>query len=294
MTEAELTLYDRILRFSFDEGDATLTFTHRLARENSWTRSYTSRVIDEYKRFIFLAVVASHPVTPSDQVDQVWHLHLTYTRCYWERLCGQVIGAPLHHGPTQGGAEEARKFRCSYAMTLQSYRRYFGHEPPTDIWPDTSIRFGNGLFFKRINVKQNWVIEKHRMTRTAVKIAVLVFAMFSPIYFPSAINGVLNHLGLLSSTSLPSGQNASKAPRDTQPYSQSDDSNGDSFPYLWFAIMIVGFVFTIVFQNKCPECKRLRAMKYNGNDLSATEHEYQCKYCGHREWREDDSACGCG
>ena len=68
MNEAEQALYDRILQFSFDEGNEALTFARRLARETGWTPNYTARVIDEYKRFIFLAVVAGHPVTPSDQV----------------------------------------------------------------------------------------------------------------------------------------------------------------------------------------------------------------------------------
>lgn len=75
-------LYQRIQAFPLDTADARLPFSQRLARDNGWTIEYTHRVIDEYKKFIFLAVVAEHPVTPSDQVDQVWHLHLLYTRSY--------------------------------------------------------------------------------------------------------------------------------------------------------------------------------------------------------------------
>ena len=66
---------------------------------------YTDRVIEEYRKFLYLLASAGHPVTPSDQVDQAWHLHLTYTRSYWEDLCEKTIGKPLHHGPTKGGAE---------------------------------------------------------------------------------------------------------------------------------------------------------------------------------------------
>ncbi|MCX5952813.1 MAG: hypothetical protein NTZ40_04815 [Cyanobacteria bacterium] len=32
--------------------------------------------IEEYRKFVFLALVAGHQITPSDQVDQVGHLHL--------------------------------------------------------------------------------------------------------------------------------------------------------------------------------------------------------------------------
>jgi len=57
-----------------------LPFEARLARENGWCRAYTQRVIVEYKRFVYLAMTAGHVVTPSEEVDHAWHMHLTYTR----------------------------------------------------------------------------------------------------------------------------------------------------------------------------------------------------------------------
>ena len=89
--------------------DAALSFTQRLARENGWSAAYAARVFEEYRRFLYLAVTAPHPVTPSDAVDQAWHLHLTYTRDYWDRLCHEVLRRPLHHGPTKGGREEGAR-----------------------------------------------------------------------------------------------------------------------------------------------------------------------------------------
>jgi hypothetical protein len=58
-------LWRSIQDFSFDEADVTFTFGRRLARENGWTLSYAYRVIEEYRRFVFLAKTAGHPVTPS-------------------------------------------------------------------------------------------------------------------------------------------------------------------------------------------------------------------------------------
>src|SRR5512138_3040100 len=92
-------LLNRIQAFSFDEHECPLPFADRLARENQWSAAHAERVISEYKRFIFLAMVAGHPVTPSDEVDQVWPPHLIYTHSYWERLCAGVLGRPLHHDP---------------------------------------------------------------------------------------------------------------------------------------------------------------------------------------------------
>ena len=91
-------LLERIEAFEFDEGPAALTFTKRLARENGWNVAFAERVIAEYKRFVYLALVAGHPVTPSDEVDQAWHLHMLYTRSYFDRFCGGVLGRQHAHG----------------------------------------------------------------------------------------------------------------------------------------------------------------------------------------------------
>lgn len=160
MNDAQRELYARLVDFSFDEGGEELTFARRVARENGWTPAYAERAIEEYRRFLFLAVVAEHPVTPSDQVDQVWHLHLTYTRSYWDRMCGQVLGQAVHHGPTKGGDAEGQKFEQWYAATQASYQRFFGHEPPPDVWPAAEVRFGDDVHYQRINTRRNWVIPK--------------------------------------------------------------------------------------------------------------------------------------
>ena len=64
-------------------------------------------MIEDYRRFCYLAVAAGHEVTPSDAVDQAWHLHLIYSCDYWEKSCPLVLRADLHHGPTSGDPVEA-------------------------------------------------------------------------------------------------------------------------------------------------------------------------------------------
>jgi len=70
MNEAAQTLYLRIQAYSLDAVGASLSFSRRLARENNWTKEYSQRVMDEYKKFILLAMVSGHEVSPSDSVDQ--------------------------------------------------------------------------------------------------------------------------------------------------------------------------------------------------------------------------------
>jgi uncharacterized protein (TIGR04222 family) len=162
MNAQQQALWTALRDFAFDPPGVAFTFANRLARENGWSEAYARRVIDEYRRFLFVARTAGHPVTPSEDVDQAWHLHLTYSRSYWDELCGKVLGHPFHHGPTQGGDAEAAKFHSWYADTLASYRAWFGAAPPPDIWPAPRARFRDAASFVRVNRRRVWVIPKPR------------------------------------------------------------------------------------------------------------------------------------
>ena len=162
MTEDQKSLWTKIQDFDIDDLDSDFTFTDRLARENGWTMEYAVRVVEEYKKFIFLICIANHPLTPSDQVDQVWHLHLIYTHSYWTDLCKNTIQRVIHHGPTKGGGKEKAKYNNLYEETKRLYQRTFKDEPPNDIWPSSKIRFGE-LRFTRVNRHRNWIIPKFRV-----------------------------------------------------------------------------------------------------------------------------------
>jgi hypothetical protein len=177
LTAQQADLLERIQAFSLDQAGVRLAFSHRLAKDNGWPLAYAQRVIAEYKKFAFLAVIAGHPVTPSDQVDQAWHLHLTYTRSYWDEFCGQVLQMPLHHEPTQGGRTENQKFDSWYSKTLESYQHFFGEAPPADIWPAPEVRFGRDLHFIRINSRSNWVVPKLAITRGAAASAIMLLSL---------------------------------------------------------------------------------------------------------------------
>ncbi|NEQ85031.1 MAG: TIGR04222 domain-containing membrane protein, partial [Moorea sp. SIO2I5] len=153
-------LYQRLQAFSLDDPDAKFPFSKRLARENRWSFNYTQRVIEEYKKFAFLAVVAGHPVSPSDPVDQVWHLHLTYTHSYWDEFCPNILQTPFHHQPSRGGASEKSKFDDWYSKTLASYHYFFGEAPPVDIWAPADLHFSQDVNFVRVNPQQHWILPK--------------------------------------------------------------------------------------------------------------------------------------
>ena len=60
----------RLDAFELDEPGVAFPFSARLAHENGWSRGFARRVIAEYKRFVWLALRAGHPVTPSEEVDE--------------------------------------------------------------------------------------------------------------------------------------------------------------------------------------------------------------------------------
>jgi hypothetical protein len=159
MTSSELNLWTKINSFQLDNPGDEFRFSDRVARENGWTKDYAQRVILEYKKFIYLCCVSDQGVTPSDPVDQVWHLHLTYTKSYWNNFCQDTIGKQIHHNPTKGGKKEVKKFNEYYTHLQDLYKAHFNSDPPPDIWQSNEIRFSD-IDFQRVNLKRYWLIKK--------------------------------------------------------------------------------------------------------------------------------------
>lgn len=160
MQDLHRQLWQRLEAFELDAPGASFPFTSRLASEQGWTHAEAGRVIFEYKRFLFLAVAAGHPVSPSDAIDHAWHLHLLYTRSYWRELCGEVLKCELHHEPTEGGMQEKDKFADWYQRTLESYRQHFGEEPPSEWWPSPEVRHAMSAASRWVDLKRYWIIPK--------------------------------------------------------------------------------------------------------------------------------------
>lgn len=152
---------------------AALPFAERLARENGWSPAHAGRVVEEYKRFCFLASTCDHKVTPSDAVDQAWHLHLTYSRDYWERFCPEIFGRPFHHEPTAGGDNQRQLFFDQYARTLQSYERVFGEAAPADLWPPAGRRLIDDPKARRFHPREGFLVTR---AHAALIILLLCFA----------------------------------------------------------------------------------------------------------------------
>ena len=121
-------LWKEIQSFQFDSSFAT-----SLAKDSGWDDAFTERAITEYRRFLFLSQVSDTPVTPPIIIDKVWHKHMTYTREYWEVLCKDILGKPLHHEPGRTPADTARHAE-QFQKTRALYVLCFDQAPPDEFW----------------------------------------------------------------------------------------------------------------------------------------------------------------
>jgi len=91
----------------------------------------SARLIEEYRKFLFLAMRAGHQVIPPGTINDVWMMHMQNTQNFWENL-GQMIT----ERPVAGGvdAKAMGDMADAWTATLKSYETIFGTKPPMDIW----------------------------------------------------------------------------------------------------------------------------------------------------------------
>jgi len=328
----QVELFEQIQTFAIDQLGASLSFSKRLARDHQWSLIYTQRVIEEYKKFLFLAIVADHPVTPSNAVDQAWHLHLTYTHSYWNDLCTHILPRPLHHHPTQGGQQQRELFWNCYGKTLDSYERFFGYCAPVDIWTPPATRFQQAGQFRQVNSQDYWVIPKPsfalsqrvflkvspRSWLRAVVIALLTVGLVFSLDF-------VYHSAIAASTDLmsvvitqPAVGQVSSSPNSDVPAASEAKPAQDS-RLIWWAIgqwigWIIGFFGVLGFiieriSSWCPVCKRPWLVETTTRVLREPTEQMageklitrRCKCCQFTQERretiswpsEPDSCAGC-
>lgn len=165
MPLSDPALWRRLQAFSFDQAGAALPFSVRLAREHDWSLRFAQRAVEQYRRYLYLTQVSDRPVCPSEEVDAVWHLHLCYTRSYWDELCGAVLLRPLHHDPTEGGPAQLDYHSRMYDDTLAAYLREFDASPPRLLWPNTEERFSQTRQPRTVDPSRYWLVRKPQLAR---------------------------------------------------------------------------------------------------------------------------------
>ncbi|TAF32145.1 MAG: hypothetical protein EAZ57_09905 [Cytophagales bacterium] len=151
-------LVNKILSYQFPKG-----FADRLCKEQNWTADFTNLCLQEYLKFMCLASIKPSAV-PSKAIDEVWHLHLIYTKSYWADFLPNYTGKTIHHEPEEPNQTPKTGGRNAYQETLDSYQALFGAYPKA-IWhykkpiatKDTSAPVPQKSFIRQI-AQRFWIV----------------------------------------------------------------------------------------------------------------------------------------
>lgn len=124
----------RILDWAEADPALQRRFHRQLAERTGWRPERCQRAVHEYLRYCVVAAQLGGRAVPSPWVDEVWHLHLIWTRDYWDDFCPQRLGFAFHHQPARGLPGEREALRLGYAETLHAYQALFGTPDPA-WWP---------------------------------------------------------------------------------------------------------------------------------------------------------------
>jgi hypothetical protein len=162
-------LWEKIAAVDFDSPPSEYGFSTRLAKENYWTKDFTEKAIEEYKKFMYLAATSEMMVSPSETVDAVWHQHLIFTQSYQD-FC-QILGKQVQHVPSTHNREEFEKFRQAKERTNKLYSKDFGVQP-AGIWEWNTMYDSLGLDKAKFKI------------RTIIIVGILLFlACIFPFYY---------------------------------------------------------------------------------------------------------------
>jgi hypothetical protein len=168
-------IWQQVLAFDLDEPTAPYTFTMRLALEKKWTVTFTDNAILEYKKFMYLLAVSGESLSPSPIVDEVWHLHLTYSRSY-DAFCA-ILGKDVKHVPSNHSPTDLLKLKRSVEKTKALYHLHFGPMPVV-YWQLDNEMDANGFIFG----KRPWWKSTFVTLLGAVLVGFPLYFLMKPIF----------------------------------------------------------------------------------------------------------------
>ncbi len=124
----------------FGKKNASLhAFARKLGNKYGWDKDFTYEVIEEYKRFVYIAMISDFVVSPSEIIDKIWHQHILFSRGY-RKFCDEVIGKFFDHTPELVPSNiQTAIFNAQYRDTIELYKKEFDADPPAHIWDLTKF-----------------------------------------------------------------------------------------------------------------------------------------------------------
>ncbi len=95
----------------------------RLIDRENWSAEDAKEAVRRYKNFLIL--ILKYPgevLAPAEDIDEVWHTHILFTREY-TRDCLAIFGGYLHHAPAQHA--DVKKMEEAQLRTSELYLKEF-------------------------------------------------------------------------------------------------------------------------------------------------------------------------
>ena len=110
----------------------TETFQERLSSEHDLTEESARRLVEEYRRFLYLKAIDGGSLTPSERVDQAWHLHMEIAGEGWAQFCDEVLKFRIDHRTGLSRRKQRRAMPACLssiaASSIESRQVTFGPE----------------------------------------------------------------------------------------------------------------------------------------------------------------------
>ena len=123
------TLYDRMISYKHD------ALRERMIVKYGWSEQKADNLFFEMKRFLYLCATNESAMAPPEEIDEIWHNFILFTKDYAD-FCFTNVGAFLHHQPLTI-AERERSDGSMITSTLDAARAAFGDL--NDHWAFTKI-----------------------------------------------------------------------------------------------------------------------------------------------------------
>ncbi len=121
-------------------------------KEYGWEPSFAGKVVYEYKRFMYLKSKDPN-CSPSDHIDQFWHVHILYTESY-ARFCMENFGKFIHHNPDMSLDQKARKERIG--RTIKLYMLTYPSITYPEIW-NINLELANVDLTKKVSTSNQTI-----------------------------------------------------------------------------------------------------------------------------------------
>lgn len=144
-------LWLKLMAMNMQGAAAFAPFMETVQKQMGMSRDLASRVIEEYRKFLFLAMRAGHQVMPPGAFGEAWMLQMQNAQDFWEKL-GDTVGERPAPGESKTGPADP------WTETLKSYERIFGMKPPMDIWGAGSAS-ANPWMQWGANMRKMWGLE---------------------------------------------------------------------------------------------------------------------------------------